>query len=147
MTSRYIVCLDFDGVLHSYTSGWQGVSTISDPPVPGAIEYLEKLIVDPEIRICIYSSRSKEPEGIIAMKEWLKAHITAAIIEGNTNIPDSMAEEVAKKLIKMNLEFPETKPSAFITIDDRALTFNGDFNSAQYSPEKLKSFKPWNKKG
>jgi hypothetical protein len=30
-----ILCLDFDGVLHSYTSGWKGAAVIPDPPVPG----------------------------------------------------------------------------------------------------------------
>ena len=39
-----ILALDFDGVLHSYTSGWQGADVISDPPVPGAIEFLMEAV-------------------------------------------------------------------------------------------------------
>ena len=35
-----IICLDFDGVIHSYTSGWKGAAVIPDPPVPGALEFI-----------------------------------------------------------------------------------------------------------
>lgn len=37
------IVFDFDGVIHSYTSGWQGISVIPDPVVPeiqAAINYL-----------------------------------------------------------------------------------------------------------
>ena len=30
--------LDFDGVIHAYTSPWTNAETISDGPVPGALD-------------------------------------------------------------------------------------------------------------
>jgi len=66
------ICLDFDGVLHSYESGWKGIDVIPDPPVPGAFEALAKYVG--HFRVCIYSSRSSAPEGIDAMKAWAVKH-------------------------------------------------------------------------
>src|SRR5690348_3599913 len=77
-----IICVDFDGVVHSYSSGWKGVSVIPDPPVPGAIEWIrDHLPVPDELggSVCgpyegpivqIYSSRSKSWFGRRAMRRW-----------------------------------------------------------------------------
>lgn len=130
-----IICVDFDGVIHSYTSGWQGVSTISDPPVPGAIEWLmEHLPVPEHLGGCfvehqgpivqIYSSRSKSWFGRRAMKKWLIKHGLH-----HAYITDGI------------LKFPVKKPAAFLTIDDRAICFTGQFPSK----DEMLSFKPWNK--
>ena len=35
-----ILCLDFDGVVHSYLSGWKGPWSIPDPPMPGILDFI-----------------------------------------------------------------------------------------------------------
>lgn len=77
-----ILCLDFDGVLHSYTSGWQGADVIPDPPVPGAIEFLAE--ASKHFRIAIFSSRSHQEGGISAMQLWLAIHVNGEPYKGGT---------------------------------------------------------------
>ena len=64
-------CLDFDGVLHSYTSGWKGADVIPDPPVEGAIAFLREAVK--HFQVEIFSSRSHQPGGGYAMRDWLLA--------------------------------------------------------------------------
>lgn len=40
---RNTVVLDFDGVIHSYKSGWKGAAIIPDEPVPGIKEVIDEL--------------------------------------------------------------------------------------------------------
>lgn len=113
-----ILCLDFDGVIHSYTNGWKGTDIIPDPPVPGAIEFLIEACK--HFTVCIFSSRSGQEGGIEAMMRWLLDH------------------ELPPETI-MEISFPAKKPAAFLTIDDRAITFNGKWPSM----EALDAFKTW----
>lgn len=129
-----ILCIDFDGVLHSYVSGWQGVRCIPDPPVPCALDWLRGLIdpflvervpenAEPEWEVCIYSSRSRQWGGRRAMKAWLR----------RWGLEESYLREI---------RFPTKKPAAYLTIDDRAICFEGTFPS----PDEMRAFRPWNKK-
>ena len=63
-----ILCLDFDGVCHSYTSGWKGADVIPGARVPGLFEFLTE--VGTHFEINIFSSRSNQAGGVDAMKEW-----------------------------------------------------------------------------
>jgi len=61
-----ILCLDFDGVCHSYTSGWRGAAVIPDPPVDGLWDFLFTAMAVFEVHI--FSSRSNQSGGITAMQ-------------------------------------------------------------------------------
>lgn len=132
--SKPILCVDFDGVIHSYTSPWTDVTAISDPPVPGALRWLWRAIEWFDVRI--YSSRSKDLGGRIAMYNWMVAH---SADEFGHDHP--MA---ANKMGDYPITFADEKPAAFLTIDDRALTFEGDWNELDAAD--LLNFKPWNKR-
>lgn len=131
--SKPILCLDFDGVIHSYTSGWKGIEEIPDPPVDGAIEFLYE--ATQHFNVCIYSTRSQSDWGVSAMRDWL-GKWEAVYWASN---PDKPRPRTCLTLL---IDFPKSKPPAFVSLDDRVLTFNGVFPDM----ETLKTFKPWNKK-
>ncbi|MGB8520796.1 MAG: hypothetical protein WCD38_11605 [Candidatus Tumulicola sp.] len=124
-----ILVLDFDGVLHSYSSGWRGATSIPDPPVPGAMEFLS-LAVE-RFNVHVFSSRSNQEGGIHAMSVWIQRELRHHF--EYHHIADSVFR---------NLSFPTEKPAAFVTIDDRAITFTGEWPSI----DSLLAFKPWNKR-
>ena len=125
--SKPILCLDFDGVVHSYASGWKGARNIPDPPVEGALTFMEDALMG-GWDVVIHSSRARYWGGITAMRNWLRKHA------GNSW--DTMGVALA------DVRFTRWKPSAVVTIDDRALTFTGEWPNIK----ELKEFKPWNKK-
>lgn len=122
------ICLDFDGVVHSYTSGWQGFERIVDPPVPGAFEAIAQY-VNAGLEVAIFSSRSHykpTPDGsslgIKAMQNWFLHHGMSAALH--------------------RLKFPLHKPPAILYVDDRGYHFDGsNFPTA----DDVFKFQPWNK--
>jgi hypothetical protein len=127
--SKPILCLDFDGVIHSYRSGWKGARNIPDPPVDGAIEFIWDALTA-GWDVVIHSSRARYFGGIRAMRTWLMLY------SGN------LYYEIFGHDGLEAVRFARWKPSAQITIDDRALTFDGTWPSL----DSLKEFKPWNKR-
>jgi hypothetical protein len=125
-----ILVLDFDGVIHSYASGWQGADTIPDPPVDGAMEFLFNAVN--HFRVAIFSSRSNKRGGRKAMQKWLDKHLRNYFGAHLTVADDIFCQ----------IEWTTEKPPAMITIDDRALTFTGEWPDMKT----LVNFRPWNKK-
>lgn len=128
-----ILCLDFDGVIHGYQSGWQGMGVCNDPPVPGTLEYL--IEATKHFTVMVYSSRSKSLAGRRAMKRYFRLHFNEPLTFSPYHDVDFLPEAI---------RFPFFKPPALITIDDRALTFTGDWSD--FAPANLWAFKPWNKR-
>jgi hypothetical protein len=169
LKGKPILCLDFDGVIHSYSSGWKGPRCIPDMPVNGALQFIceamEYFTVD------IYSSRSRYVGGKKAMKKWLwdryaeiggvyRRSWSLGPFKVRMDIPeipqwwydyilcDTSMEpwehEVNYGILNIlkKIKFPTRKPPAFLQIDDRGFCFNGEFPN----PKELLKFKPWNKK-
>lgn len=111
-----ILCIDFDGVIHDYREGWQG-GVIYGNLTPGFLEWADK--ARHLFKLVVYSSRSRTVEGVESMKDWL-------LLQG---------AEVGW------FEFSAEKPPAFLTIDDRCMTFTGDW--AALDPVGLLEFKTW----
>jgi hypothetical protein len=123
-----LICIDFDGVIHSYEHGWQN-GVIYGTVVPGFFEWCDR--VCPHFRLVIYSSRSKDPVMRAAMIKWMG---------------DQWVRWVKRDSNSPGFDWVSEKPAAWVTIDDRAITFNGKWDAPELSVERLHAFKPWNVK-
>ena len=114
---KYTIAVDFDGVIHSYSSPWTSPEEIPDPPVEGAREGLRAL--REEFLVAIYSTRAEKYEGRLAIAEYCRKH---------------------------GLEFDSIsarKPRAVRYIDDRGYCFDGDWERVVDAARG--GFTPWNK--
>jgi hypothetical protein len=101
---RPTICVDFDGVIHSYVSGWCGETAIPDPPIHRAKEAIARL--RQQYRVVVHSTRCQSAAGRKAIREWLKKH-------------GIEIDEICR-----------SKPPAMVYLDDRAVPFKGDWDQA-----------------
>lgn len=133
--TKPIICIDFDGVIHSYEKGWQGgeiYGTVTD----GFFEWATE--AKKYFTLVIYSSRSKTAEGRTQMWAWLKHQWGNWAHHSNHQLTDD-------DIRYGDFEFANEKPPAFLTIDDRSIQFSGNWQIIP--PEALINFKPWTVKG
>ncbi len=110
-----IISFDFDGVIHSYGNGWQGIDVANDPPTEGIKELIDELH-EKGYQIYIFSSRCKTYKGIECIQNYMQKY-------------GIYYDEICKD-----------KPPAFVTLDDRAICFKGDTEGLV---EEIDNFKPW----
>ena len=110
------IAVDFDGVVHKYSKGFQGLDNVYDPPMPGAKEALQEL-KDLGYRLIIVSSRPVEP-----IRKWLASEGMLEFFDDVTN----------------------TKHPARFYIDDHAIRF--EKNSSTNWKDTLEFIKEHEKK-
>lgn len=140
VSDRPILCIDFDGCAHAYSRGWQS-GEIYDDVVLGFFAWAEK--ASKQFKLVVYSSRSKTPEGIAAMMAWFRRQ---AALDGYHDTPcgeGTLRFLNAHAATLIILEFANEKPPAYLTIDDRAICFRGDWSAPELQPDAMKAFKPW----
>jgi hypothetical protein len=131
---KKLISIDFDGVIHSYHHGWKDGSIYGDV-VPGFFEWAAES--KDHFRLAIFSSRSRTPEGIEAMRLWLLEqwifHVEQPEFFHLSNID-----------VLTWFEFPTVKPMALLSIDDRARRFDGNWNADALKPARIAKYRPWN---
>jgi hypothetical protein len=100
------IAIDFDGVIHKYSKGWQD-GTIYDEPMEGSLDAIKQLAVNN--KLIIFSTRAKGDGNLAEMKHWLDKHGFLPFIS----------------------EITHEKAIASIYIDDRGLRFNDWSNTME----------------
>jgi len=108
------IAIDFDGVIHKYSNGWQD-GTIYDTIVDCAIEKIMILKYKMGYDIVIFTARSD----LVAVHDWINTHFWK------------------NKEPLFNIEITNTKPLAYIYIDDRCIHFDNWDNT-------IKKIEAWN---
>lgn len=113
MTEKKLtVAVDVDGVINSYTSGFTGASDFPDPPVEGAIEWLEHLSCN-RVSVIFHSCRFCELWTTESFFVWLQNHGASQGLVAGCDVWSAPG-----------------KPKADVYIDDRGFRFEGKFPSA-----------------
>lgn len=104
------ISVDFDGVIHQYSQGWQD-GTIYDPPMPGALDGLRMLMEYDAV--FILTTRD-----VHQVATWLNEHGIHPVITMNTFEDEKPFWHARGTLLVTN-----RKLAANVYLDDRALHF------------------------
>lgn len=116
--AKPLLSLDFDGVIHLYSTGWTAIDNVADAPTPGAFQFIREAL--DYFEVAIFSVRTGHPGGLEAIQKWF-------------------ADNGLEPEYRERLQFPVAKPPAYLVIDDRALLFTGNFPD----PSRLLGFRTW----
>ena len=123
------IAVDFDGVIHWYTRGWQG-GDIYDDPVPGAIRGLMKLM-NAGFEVVIFTTRLNKDDfpdnenQHALIQEWLLEQAKKVFDPPNGSWPvhpGTRLQWTAVNFVTM-MRLTAVKPPAIAYIDDRGIRF------------------------
>lgn len=115
------ICIDFDGVIHDYSKGYEGKNVFGEM-IKGA-DTATKVLKKKGWTIIIFTTRPDSD----ALRKWLKDHdVTFDYINENPDQPGDSGDK--SKLI------------ADIYLDDRAICFRGQWD---WAINDISSFIPW----
>lgn len=110
------IAVDFDGVIHKYSKGWQG-GEIYDEPIEGVKEALGKL-VEKNFKVVILTTR-----------------LNPDILKSDANVR-AKRFQIVQWLRKYGMEegkhyheLTGCKPAAIVYLDDRGIRFEGNWKS------------------
>lgn len=111
-----IICLDFDNVINDYP-GWtnEGYAIVTGMPVAGVKEAIKELR-DRSMLVLVHSVRCSYTGGTAAVANWLDEF--GILVDGICRI----------------------KPPASVYVDDKGVTFNGDWKQ---TIQDIVDFIPW----
>lgn len=131
------VSCDFDSVIHADPGMFTGCEIVEGNPNPGAIEWLEMLLGNPQVEVVINTCRFTQndprvtefkhgnPEVTEAgLRSWLRAH----------GLSDAA-------LARLSFWHDVGKPTADIYIDDKAFAFVGRFPSLERMQAQMRANK------
>ena len=111
------IAIDFDGVIHRYSQGFQGVNNAYDDPTPGTRHALDSLKSD-GYRLIILSSR---PEQVI--REWLDKHNMSHYFDDVSNYKHPARHYIDDRAVR----FPRGEGNAWERIIDIVRNLDKDF--------------------
>ncbi len=126
------ISIDFDGVIHQYSKGYQDGS-IYDPPIKGAGKFIYDCMFEKGWAVFILSTR--DPEQI---KEWLER----VLFQGKP-LPFSITLLPPEQIFwneRKNIGITNRKLGAQVYIDDRGFRFEGHFEGMI---DQLELFRTW----
>lgn len=111
------VGIDFDGVIHRYSEGWQDGS-IYDDPVEGALEAIRDL---QRQRIAVFVLTSRARGQLWEVADWIMRHHPEIVTQVD---PDDPSEQLTFWDDPAIVLVTNRKLPAVAYIDDRAIRFN-----------------------
>jgi hypothetical protein len=116
------VSIDFDGVIHAYTTPWTTALEISDGPVEGAFDFI-RATLKAGYGIHILTARANDPGVEQVIVQWFLKHGLEFFYVDRLNISP-------------------LKKGAIVYIDDRGWRFEGKWPTL----EEIEALQQWNRR-